>query len=215
MTTPIFYPGDVIRAISCNRMEYEEYLATAVVLYDNRVLQVYPYKEETPSYPNKTGIILSQAFNSVEEWTHSILKIAGLVELEVTSNNTRKIPEYEVWDLLKKPNAPIEPLILAPAHGIRSWEANAIQKVNTYLNNQGMRCYLTTVNLMAGEIRLSSAHIIYSTKYVESYANYRSVAEKPWQSLEDWFKGVRDGTGKDITEIQVVQMNRPKWSCLV
>jgi hypothetical protein len=214
--TPTFLTGDVIRAFTCNCIDSEDRLATAVVLDDNRVLQVFPYTREAPSWRIKKGAVLRKAFDSVEAWARSICEQFGMVELEVTSKVSSVEPDYNLWTLSKKVD-PVDPMVLGPAPaevGIHCFELDVLDKVNYYLDHQDIRTYNTRVSFLSDDKVLSTARIFYNKEYVERFNCYYDIHDEPYKSLENWFKAVRDGLySEQITAVRVECEGYPTWTC--
>lgn len=102
---------------------------------------------------------------------------------------------------------PVDPMILAPAPaevGIRPFEAEALDMVNSFLDRLNIRTYKTLVSFLSDNKVLSTAHIFYKNEYVELFNCYYDVPDNPHKSLESWFKAVRDGLySENITAVRV------------
>jgi hypothetical protein len=213
--TPTFLTGDVIRALSCNRMDREDRLATAVVLEGNRILQVFPYEREAPSRRCKKGAVIRKAFDSVEAWVYNICDSHGLVELEVTSKKPMDEPTYEVWTLPKvEAEAELAP---APAEvGLDGFELEALEKVDNHLDALDIRTYKTQISFLADDRILSKARIFYKKYYIELFSYCHEIRDDPYDNLAHWFKEIRHNIRGDIiTGIRVEREGLPTWTCFL
>ncbi len=195
MSPPQFSPRETLRAFRCNLLESQPRVATAVVLEDMTILQVFPYTREAPSYRNKKGAVLREHFDNVEAWVRHLLAQHGVVELEVTPYGpiTNEEPVREEWSLiLKKP----------------SLNAAAVMEVAVGMATDFLReeCFHESPKIL-----------FFAEKEIVTFGSavkeklFIDLNEKVWNSLTDWLMNAEKSSLKKITSIYIAKQDGVVW----